>query len=449
MSTPRALVIGAGPAGLAATATLARHGTDVVLVDRHDRAGGQIARQHRGHPTAGPWAGLIGAADHPRTTMLAGTSIVALRPSDGGFQAVVQTAGRLSTVHAGAILLATGAREVVTPFPGWTLPGVVTAGAVQALLKREGSLPWQRIGLAGSGPLLLAVAQAMRAAGHPPAFTLERQSLHRLARHGAVTATAHPGKAALFARLAGGARVRFGWQVTEAVGTDAVTAVVIARTRRDGTAGDHRTIAVDALGASSNLVPDVALALQLGCRTVPGADGTSSRVVVDRDQQTSVPGVFAAGELTGVGGADKSVAEGRLAGASAAALLHGRPPGRIDTLRTEVRRWRSFADALERLHPLDHDWSARVPDDTVVCRCEEVSLRQVRRAIDDGAHTARSVKGLTRTGMGMCQGATCSPLVRSVLQAAGHTDSGDLESRSPAVPVTLAELSRLAAGGSA
>lgn len=470
------LVLGAGPAGLAAAATLARRGLTVTLVDRYDRSGGQIARQPRSAtaPT-GPWAGLLGAVDHPAVDLLASTSVVALqRRSEGGVRAILSVAGHLVTRDAAAVVLATGSREVVAPFPGWTLPGVVTAGAVQALVKREGRAPWRRIGLAGSGPLLLAVAEALRQAGQPPAFTLEAQPLRHLARAGAVTGIAFPAKSAQLAGLLARERPRFGWVVLEAVGASrgdgpapgahrgggpavgahpgggpavgahrgdgpALVAAVIAR--RDGR-GAPRTVALDALAVSSRLVPDVVLGLQLGCATTASADGVATAVVVDADQRTSVPGVYAAGEMTGVGGAEKSVAEGRLAGESVAATLAG-TAGAGAGLRAEVARWRRFASDLEVLYPFDHAWADQVAEEVVVCRCEEVTAGTVRRAVADGAHTARAVKGLTRAGMGWCQGGVCSPLVRSALRAAGHDAAGDLESRPLATPVTLAELARL------
>jgi glycine/D-amino acid oxidase-like deaminating enzyme len=448
------LVVGAGPGGLAAAAGVVAAGRRVAVIDRYDAAGGQIGRQPDGATTpTGPWADLISAGSR-MVLHLGGAAVTAVHRTepvgpavhDGGrFEALVVRHGRLGIVRADHVVLATGAREVVAPFPGWTLPGVITAGALQALLKRDvrrpaPATPWRRVGLAGSGPLLLAVAEAARAAGQAPAFLLEARRATALARRGLPTARRHPTKAADFARLAGRHPPRFGWRVREAVGGDAVAAAVIFDRR-----GRTRTVPLDALAVSDGLVPDIALAVQLGCATreVPGTAGPA--VVVDGDQRTSVDGVLAVGEVTGVGGADKAVAEGRLAGAILAGVV---PAGdALSALRESAARWRAFADDLAALYPWDDGWVARLPAEEVVCRCESVPLAAVTRAIADGAHTARAVKGLTRCGMGPCQGAVCGPLVRTALLAAGHPTPGTLDHRPLAEPVPLDELARLARSG--
>lgn len=442
------VVLGAGPGGLAAAATVRGNGLSVGIVDRYRAAGGQIGRQRAGVAApSGPWAELIG--DGTRGVQhLTAAQVVAVQQVAGSatrrFQVMVAVDDELQLVLADHVVLATGAREVVRPFPGWTLPGVVTAGAAQAMVKQEGRSPWDRIVLAGTGPLLLAVASALRSAGATPLLTLESQPLRRLAVGGLPVGLGHPGKLADLARLTGGRPPRFGWRVVEAVEAASVASAdsgAIGQVVMRAPSGRTARMDADALAVSDGLLPDVTLAVQLGCDLVtrPGTAGPA--VVVDDDQSTSVPGVWAAGELTGVGGADKAVAEGRLAGAAILASTIG--PAVPSGLRRTVRRWDGFRDALARLYPWDDDWAVGLPDEVQVCRCEEVPAGRVRRAIADGATTARAVKGLTRCGMGRCQGGVCGPLVSSMVRAAGHPSPGDLESRPVAQPVLVDQLARL------
>jgi D-hydroxyproline dehydrogenase subunit alpha len=428
-------VIGAGPAGLAAAQAVAADGGSALVVDRASRPGGQIGRQ----PETGEWHGRLAelltaiGADHRVTTMTE-TSVVAVLQVDGGFQLVLERAGEVSVATAGAVVLATGAREVVTPFPGWLLPGVVTAGALQSLLKRDGALPWRRIGLAGSGPLPLAVGREMRANGVAPVFHVESRALSGLVPATLGLLARHPAKAVELARLGRGVPRRFGWRVLDAMGEGRVERVRLA-------AGNRRLeYEVEALAVGNGLVPDLTLARQLGCVTHP-----MGGVVADAGGSTSVAGVFAAGEVTGVGGADKGLAEGDAAGASAQSHIRreGRRPSRAQAWR--VRRWRRFARRLDDLFPLGSEWVANTAEETVLCRCEEVTLATVKGAIEAGAHGPRSVKGVTRAGMGYCQGRTCGPLVLSVLASMGVSTDGDLESRPLAAPVTLGALGRLRA----
>jgi D-hydroxyproline dehydrogenase subunit alpha len=430
------VVIGAGPAGLAAARRVSADGGSALVVDRASRPGGQIGRQ----PETGEWGGRLAAllaavGTDDRVTTMTETSVVAVLQVDGGFQLVLEQAGEVSVPTAGAVVLATGAREVVTPFPGWLLPGVVTVGAVQSLLKRDGALPWRRIGLAGSGPLPLAVAREMRANGVTPVFHVESRTLRGLVPGTVGLLARHPAKAVELARLGRGLPRRFGWRVLEAVGEGKVERVELA-------AGQRRLeLEVEALAVGSALVPDLTLARQLGCLTHPA--GRPSGVVADAGGATSVPGVFAAGEVTGVGGADKGLAEGDAAGASAQSYIRreGRRPSRAEARR--VRRWRRFAHRLDELFPLGTEWVGSTADETVVCRCEEVTLATIRRAIEEGAYGARAVKGVTRAGMGYCQGRTCGPLLTSILATMGAATGDDLESRPLAAPVTLGALGRL------
>jgi thioredoxin reductase len=314
-------------------------------------------------------------------------------------------------VHAARVVVATGAYDRVLPFPGWDLPGVVTAGAAQAMLKTSGVPVGQRVVVAGAGPFLLPVAAALAGAGVDVPLVAEAGALRGYARRPGVLVSS-PGKvvegvryAAVLARR----RVRYRTRraVTAAHGAEAVEAVTVSALDAAGrpVAGSGRRIACDAVAVSFGFVPQLEIALALGCATRVDVDGNLVLVVGD-DQGTTVPGVYAAGEVTGVGGWALATVEGRIAGA-AAASAEGTPGGLSEVSRRRGRL-RRFAVAMHRAHPVPAGWTGWLGDDTVVCRCEEVDVGAVRAAVEElGATDARAVKLFARPGMGWCQGRTC------------------------------------------
>ncbi|GGS82704.1 FAD/NAD(P)-dependent oxidoreductase [Streptomyces cinerochromogenes] len=430
---PRLTVVGAGPAGLAGALAAAARGVRVTLVDAAEQAGGQFYRQPA--PALGArrpqalhhqwrtWERLRDAlARHRaagRITHLTDHHVWCLeRESDAGPVTVHALRGPAQevgvTVRADAVLLATGGYERVLPFPGWTLPGVVTAGGAQAMLKGGLVLPGRTVVVAGTGPLLLPVATGLAAAGARVAALVESADPAALLRRAPALA-AQPGKLAEGAGYAArllrhGVRTLARHTVVAAHGTGRLEAVTVAALDRDGRLrpGSARRIPCDTLAVGHGMLPHTDLAETLGCTL----SGTAVRV--DAEQRTDVPGVWAAGEATGVGGAALALAEGHIAGRSAAARLHGTTPdpGRWAAADRARTRLREFATALDDVYAPPAGWADRVPDGTVVCRCEEVTAGQVRDAAGTlGAGDLRTVKLLTRAGMGWCQGRMCGPAV--------------------------------------
>jgi NADPH-dependent 2,4-dienoyl-CoA reductase/sulfur reductase-like enzyme len=455
---PHLAVVGAGPAGLAGALAAAARGVRVTLVDAAEQAGGQFYRQpaaalgaHRRQAPQHGWRtwrrlrdGLAHQIAAGRLTHLTDHHVWCVTRESGAF-AVHALLGPAQeegvTVHADAVLIATGGYERVLPFPGWTLPGVVTAGGAQAMLKGGLVLPGRTVVVAGTGPLLLPVATGLAAAGARVAALVESAGPTALLRRAPALA-AQPGKLAEAAWYAGRLlrhRVRTAARhtVVEAHGADRLTAVTVAALDRDGRVrpGTARRIPCDALAVGHGMLPHTDLAETLGCTL----SGTAVRV--DDEQRTDVPGVWAAGETTGIGGAALALAEGRLAGRSIAARLHGTAPGprgRAAAARARSRL-RAFAAVLDAVYAPPAGWADGVPDDTVVCRCEEVTAGQVRTAVGAlGAGDLRTVKLLTRAGMGWCQGRMCAPAV------AGLTGCGLTPGRRPfARPVPLGVLAEL------
>ncbi|MFF1508198.1 FAD-dependent oxidoreductase [Streptomyces sp. NPDC058326] len=465
-------VVGAGPAGLAATVAAARLGLRVVLIDAGDRPGGQYHR----HPAPELGALRPGALHHGwrefarRTAALDGlvrSRRVTYRPrchvwtvvpegSVWRLHALVTGDDTAVTVRARAVLLATGAYERQLPFPGWTLPGVVAAGGAQAMLKGGLVLPGRRAVVAGSGPLLLAVAGSLAAAGARVPAVVEAGTY--LGYAGFTPALLrNPAKLAEGA-VHGGALLRHGVRlltrhaVVEAHGGDRVEAVTVARLDADWrpVPGTGRRIPCDTVAVGHGLVPQLELATALGCATRTAADGTPA-LVLDTDQSTSVPGIWAAGETGGVGGARLAVLEGESAAESVARTLLGAHspglPARDSAARRRRDRLRGFAEAMGAVHRPGAGWTQWLREDTEICRCEEVPAARVTEAVDTlGARDARTVKLLTRAGMGWCQGRMCGSAVAALAgqhPCAGGEAAPPPDRRPLSCPVPLRHLAEL------
>jgi NADPH-dependent 2,4-dienoyl-CoA reductase/sulfur reductase-like enzyme len=417
-------VIGAGPAGIAAALAARARGVRVTLVDAAPEPGGQFHRQ----PAAGLGARHPEALHHRWRTWerlrdgLADGSVRTL--TDHHVWCVERTPDGFTVhallgpeqeepaeLHARSVLLATGGYETVLPFPGWTLPGVVTAGGAQAMLKGALVVPGRRAVVAGSGPLLLPVATGLAAAGVEVAALVESTAPGRLGRRARDLAGKVPegaGHAVRLLRHRVPVLVRH--TVLRAHGDDRLTGVTVAVLGTDGRVrpGTERDLDCDTLAVGHGMLPHTDLAESLGCRL----DGLA--VAVDDEQRTDVPGVWAAGETTGIGGAALALAEGHIAGCSAAARLRGTVPDPAPAALKARRQLRRAAAALDSACAPPAHWTEQLTDDTVLCRCEEVTAGAVRDALDLGAGDERTVKLLTRAGMGWCQGRMCSTAVAAL-----------------------------------
>lgn len=384
MSGQPVLVIGAGPAGLAAADAISAHGGRVMLVDDNPAPGGQIWRggpgQWRDRRADVLWNAL---QERPAVEWLFGARVVG---STGPNQVLLDLDGAARVIDWDRAIVCTGARELLLPFPGWTLPGVFGAGGLQALVKGGMPVRGKRVVVAGSGPLLLAAAGTARRHGADLVALAEHRSNADVARFAAQLALAHRPKllqaAALAARI-GIPRYLRGATVIAAKGDTQVRSVILRHR------GAEHEIACDYLACGYGLVPALEVASMLGC------DVTGGRVAVDGAQRAAA-GVWAAGESTGIGGVDKALAEGRIAGLSAI----GMPPSVRDF--EALRKAQSFAALVGKAFAPGAELAALCTPDTIVCRCEDVTAAQL--AQHDGW---RGAKLQTRVGMGACQGRVC------------------------------------------
>lgn len=317
------------------------------------------------------------------------------------------------------LILATGARERFLPFPGWTLPNVMGAGGLQATVKSGLPVAGKRIVVAGSGPLLLAVAAHLRQSGAHVLLIAEQAPRSKLFGFG-LGLFARPMKIAqavkLRAQSSGVPYLTNCWPVT-ADGVDKLSGVTL---RRSGARGKTWRVECDYLACGFHLTPALDLALLVGCAVGGG------RVRVDEFQETSAAGVYCAGESTGVGGVELALAEGQIAGHHAAG---DRMAAR--ELFAARARHRRFADALNRAFSLRDELKDLPAAQTVVCRCEDVTYARVR-----GHSSWRSAKLQTRCGMGLCQGRVCGGALEFLLNWKSE------QIRPPIFPVSLKSLAQ-------
>jgi len=454
------VVVGGGPAGVAAACAAIEARVPVVLIDRGELLGG---RSHRHAPagsgTAAPstpdrrrrrWdADVARLARSPRFTHVAAAGVWAAQRLRSGGVLLATDREDLPAIEADTIVVANGAMERVVPFPGWDLPGVHTLGDALALAHDRDLQPDRTVVVAGAGPLLVPVAAALArgrtdiaalADANDPRWWSLRPAL-------GLRITALREQAADLATLARhGVPLRARTAVIAARGDGRVEEVILARLRPDWTPilGSEEVIAADALATSHGLVPDVSLALALGCRIT--AEAATPSIAVDAWQATGVPGVWAAGEVTGVGGPDVAEHEGRVAGLAAARSLGARIDDRA--LERAVALRRSDASTLRdlaRAHPMGDGWTTWLTADTVVCPCEQVTRGTIddaltRRSACELACDVRSIALMTGCATGRCQGRRCTPTVAglvTVRTGRAPGDAGMLDHRPILHPIPL------------
>jgi len=407
-------IVGAGPAGIAAAVHAAGAGRSVVILDAGPRPGGQVWRHRDRAALPAVARGWLERLDRSGASVFMGAAVVDAGP---GPRLGAEREGRAITVHAGAVVLATGAQEKFLPFPGWTLPGVVGVGGAQALLKAGMDVAGRRVAVAGTGPLLLPVAAALRHAGADLRMVAEQAPVGRVLDF-AASLWRTPGRlaqAAAYRAAFAGVRYRWGTWVTRVDAAEGELHV----TYTDGRS--RWAEPVDLLCTAAGLAPSTELARLLGCAVTDGA------VVVSAAQETSVSGVYAAGEPTGNTGAEAAVVEGTIAGLAAA----GRS-GEASRHSSERERHRRFAERAARAFRLREELRERVEPDTIVCRCEDVPCSVLR-----AGWGAREAKLATRAGMGSCQGRVCGPAMQYLFGAAADTV------RVPVTPTPLGVLADL------
>ncbi|MGC9224373.1 MAG: FAD-dependent oxidoreductase [Terracidiphilus sp.] len=410
-------VVGAGPGGIAAAAIAAAAGMRVCLLDAHPGLGGQVWRgigagTARSYPHGGKFAHWKARLDASGCEIWQGWQVV-----DAPRQRRLRVESDVESreIEFERLILATGARERFLPFPGWTLPGVMGVGGAQAMVKSGLEASGKRVVVAGSGPLLLAVAAGLAKAGAAIEGIFEQATRARMAPFVLSALAAQPGKlieGARYRLLTLGVPYRFDSWVRRAEGRGRVERVWVS------IGGRERAIACDWLACGFHLVPNLELPRLLGCEI------EARCVKVDALQQSSVEGVACVGELTGIGGLEKALLEGEIAGWAAAGNQ-----ARALSLAGRRRRQLEFTARMERAFALRPELRRMPVDSTIVCRCEDVTHKELA-----GCEGWREARLHARCGMGPCQGRICGAATEFLY------GWGPADARPPVYPARVATL---------
>lgn len=405
------LVIGGGPAGLAAAVSAQQSSARVAIVDDNPGLGGQIWRgdQHKAStPEAAQWLRHMATA---QVKFISGAYVY--EQPEPGLLLAETFEGRRELGYQ-KLILATGARERFLPFPGWTLPGVAGAGGLQALVKSGLPMAGKKIVVAGTGPLLLAVAAYLQKQSANVLLIAEQAS--QLLSFG-LSLWRWPSKifqAIQLKRELAGIRHLTNCWVESAHGDNRLQRITLRRGQKTW------DVACDYLACGFHLVPNVELAVFFGCELREGI------VQVDELQATTVPGIYCAGEATGIGGLELSLVEGQIAGFAATNQVQ-----QARALFAERDKLQQFANLLNRTFALRDELKRLPQPDTIVCRCEDVSFARAEKYPE-----WRAAKLHTRCGMGPCQGRICGPALEFLL----HWQPESV--RPPVFPVKVGNLIR-------
>lgn len=466
MSDIDVAIVGGGPAGLAAAERTLAAGLSTCVIDEQQRPGGQILRQPpsgfsvpgwlAGRPYRHGKALLARVSGDERLQWLGGRSVLGIAPdpeAEQGFLLTLSGQDAGEQVQARRVLIAAGCYDMPVALPGWTLPGVMSAGAVQTLIKAQQVLPGERIVLFGTHPLMIVLAQQIVEAGGKVAAVCFAQPFTKMAR----TASGHmlqairtPGP--LLAAAAGmaslrraGVVVRYGTWALRCEGTDAVQRLVV----RDAQ-GEHG-IACDLAAMCYGFLAQSDLVRQAGAQVRWSGPAGGWEAVHDEGMRSTVPGLYVAGETTGVAGSDAAMAEGAIAGLAIAqdafALEGTRAATAMRAPRAARKAMQGFIDLLRNIAD-PRPWLPQTSPDTVLCRCEDITAGLIDQAIADATEIghcfgASAIKLRCRAGMGLCQGRTCEHAIIRRIAIARGCEEDDITGFRPRFPVRAVSVGEL------
>jgi thioredoxin reductase/bacterioferritin-associated ferredoxin len=459
------VIIGGGPAGIAAAIAAARAKVHCVLIDEAPHIGGQVYRQTSksfqvdGTPALSAeharWVKLNSEFNHLAEYIQVLSSTCVLGVWENG-EILLASEGASGTIKAEQLIIATGAYERPVPFPGWTLPGVMTVGGVKSFIKTMHLKPGKRAIISGTGPLIISTANRLHETGVEVVAVLEAgnppwASASFLKQWGEV-----PFAKDILDDLNDLKRnnipLLFNHSILQAHGKHSVTRVTYAPidTREWKPSKDRaKTVDADLVALGFGFVPNTELTELAGCRH-EFYPGIGWFVVRDEQMQTTVPGIFAVGDAANISGAIIAEEEGCVAGIKAAqnlgAISLNEAQGRYEAPLKRLHSFQKFRKAINEATAIRNGLLELMNSETLVCRCEEVTLSEVKQALGEGAGDLQSLKLLTRVGMGPCQGRNCAPSMGMYLcdkLKIAPEQAGRINPRPPVKPVTLGALATM------
>jgi NADPH-dependent 2,4-dienoyl-CoA reductase/sulfur reductase-like enzyme len=455
------VIVGSGFSGIVAGGILADRGLNILLVDENIHIGGQLLRKipdrlgeySSYHPDYVKKIGFrfVENVKQKKIAIMNRTCVVGIYPNKRLM--LESERNRIMEVSGDVLLFATGARERYLPFKGWTLPGVYSTGMVQVLMKSSGVLPAGKILIGGSGLFLFSVGyEVLKNEGKVLAI-LEQSGMmdkikmlpvlvHQLSK-------LSEGAKYLSALFFRGVPVKYGRRIIEARGTHALEDVVVGKVDRTGKLieGTEKIYKTEALAVGYGFVPNVEGPQLANCALEFSGEKGGWIVKVDDKLETSVENILAAGEITGVGGALKSINEGKIAALSIlrkfAKIDESDYQRQLKKLTKEREHHMRFVHYFNSLYRIPRQAILDVPDDTVICRCEDITMGQIKKGIASGYDTPMALKTGTRLSMGNCQGRTCGPVVYDILSAVNGREPGQagmFHARPPLKPVSIEAL---------
>ena len=453
------VVLGAGPAGVAAANVASKEGAEVVIIDENSSAGGQIYRAppNEFQPQNSFKSDEFREGEKQRN-ILENSNLTALfkhRVWSVSSDLVVSTVGPngLSSWHARSLIIANGALERIIPFPGWTIPGVIGLAGSTILLKSQYVLPGQSTVVAGCGPLLIAVANGIIKSGGKVSAIIDLNSksdwIKAFPRLFSRPDQLFKGMSWFANIMKAGIKLYGGHAVTNTKQVDNVLRISIAPINSAGSILDSKNQKIvegDCLAIGHGLFPSTEITRLLKAKHIYDPLKGGWVPLIDDDFRSSIPGVYIAGDATGISGAFSAVQKGRIAGMAAVRDLNvmssQKYKAKIKSELIILKKNENFGKAAVRLMKFRPELIQTITSETIVCRCEDVFRSEIDEAIESGARDLNQLKAWTRCGMGPCQGRTCSEAIEAILasKVGSRELAGQWTGRTPLRPVPIEQI---------